>query len=78
MYPKSTVDRMYLPRLPVLALLLWFRLGLQVRDLAGLVAAGLATVVLFAVVSVLYVYRDDPFVDLRTQLVRLAARRSRA
>ena len=40
--------------------------GLQVRDLPGLVAAGLAMVVLFAVVSVFYVYRDDPYVDLRT------------
>ena len=77
-YARYVVPRATIGALPVLALLLWFRLGLQVRDLTGLVAAGLATVVLFAFVSVLYVYRDDPFVDLRTQLVRLAAWRSRA
>jgi hypothetical protein len=38
----------------------------------------MATVVLFAFTSVFYVYRDDPFVDLRTHLMRLAAWRSRA
>jgi len=77
-YARYVVPRATIGALPVLALLLWFRLGLQVRDLTGLVAAGLATVVLFAFVSVFYVYRDDPFVDLRTHLVRLAAWRSRA
>jgi O-antigen/teichoic acid export membrane protein len=77
-YARYVVPRVAIGALPVLALLLWFRLGLQVRDLIGLVTAGLATVALFAFICVFYVYRDDPFVDLRTQLVRLTAWRSRA
>jgi O-antigen/teichoic acid export membrane protein len=77
-YTRYVVPRATLGALPVLALLLWFRLGLQVRDLVGLAAAGVATVVVFAFTSVFYVYRDDQFVDLRTHLLRLTAWRSRA
>jgi hypothetical protein len=43
-----------------------------------LVAAGCAMVVVFAFTWVLFVYRDDPYVDLRTPLLRLNPWRSRA
>jgi hypothetical protein len=62
----------------VLGLLLWFKLGLQVREMVGLIAAGSAMVIVFAVTWIFYVYRDDPFVDLRSHLVRFRPRRSRA
>ena len=39
--------------LPVLALLLWFKLGLEVQGIGGLVAAGVAMVLVFAVTWVL-------------------------
>src|SRR5207249_6871197 len=50
--------------LPVLALLLWFKLGLEVQSMTGLIAAGSAMVVLFGVIWVCFVYRNDPYVDL--------------
>jgi O-antigen/teichoic acid export membrane protein len=77
-YTRYVVPRAVIGAVPVLALLVWFKLGLQVREMVGLIAAGSAMVVLFAVTWVFYVYRDDPFVDLRGHLVRFRMRRSRA
>ena len=64
-YLRYVVPRAALGALPVLALLLWFRLGVQVQGVAGLVAAGVAMVLLFGVTWVFFVYRNDPYVDLR-------------
>lgn len=69
-YVSYVVPRAALGALPPLAVLLWFKLGLQVQSFAGLFAAGLAMVVLFAVTWVFFVYRGDPYVDLRTHLIR--------
>jgi O-antigen/teichoic acid export membrane protein len=77
-YARYVIPRAALGAIPVLALLLWIKHGLQVRDLTGLVAAGVAMLAVFVPTWVFYVYRDDPFVDLRTQLVRVAPWRSRA
>ncbi|PYQ06650.1 MAG: hypothetical protein DMF82_05710, partial [Acidobacteria bacterium] len=77
-YTRYVVPRAVIGAVPVLALLLWFKFGLQVRDMTGLVASGSAMVVLFAVTWVFYVYRDDPLVDLRSRLGRFRLRRSRA
>jgi len=59
--------------IPVLALLLWFKHGLDVHGLSGLLAAGIAMMTLVAVVWVWYVYRHDPYVDLRARLPRRKA-----
>jgi O-antigen/teichoic acid export membrane protein len=72
-YVQYVVPRAALGALPLLALLLWFRLGLQVDGITGLVAAGVAMVLLFAVTWIFFVYRNDPYVDVRTNLVRLRA-----
>lgn len=72
-YVRYVVPRAALGALPVLGLLLWFKLGLQVHGISGLIAAGLAMVLLFGVTWVLFVYRDDPYVDLRSHLIRLRA-----
>jgi O-antigen/teichoic acid export membrane protein len=77
-YARYVVARATIGALPVLALLLWFKLGAQVRDLTGLVAAALAMLVVFAVTWIFYVYRDDPFVDVQSHLMRFAPWRSRA
>jgi O-antigen/teichoic acid export membrane protein len=77
-YTRYVVPRTVIGGIPVLALLLWFKFGLQVRDMIGLVAAGSAMVVLFALTWVFFVYRDDPFVDLRIHLMRFRPWRSRA
>jgi hypothetical protein len=67
-YLGYVVPRAALGALPVLALLLWFRLGLDVRSLGGIAAAGVAMMLLFALTWVFFVYRDDPYVDLRGRL----------
>ena len=72
-YVKYVVPRAMVGTLPILTLLLWFRLGIQVDTLSGLAVAGSAMTVLFAVTWVFYVYRDDPYVDVRTPMIRLRA-----
>jgi len=67
-YVRYVVPRAALGALPVLGLLLWFKLGLDVRSLAGLAVAGIAMVVLFGLIWVLFVFRKDPYVELRAPL----------
>jgi O-antigen/teichoic acid export membrane protein len=72
-YLQYVIPRVAVGALPVLALLLWFRLGLDVQSLTGLIAAGSAMVLLFGVTWVFFVYRNDPYVDVRPHLGRLRA-----
>jgi O-antigen/teichoic acid export membrane protein len=72
-YLRYVFPRAALGAFPVLALLLWFKLGLDVRGLGGLAGAGVATVVLFGLTWVYFVYRNDPYVDLRARVPRLRA-----
>jgi len=59
--------------IPVLGLLLWFKLGLDVRGVSGLAGAGLAMTALVGLTWALFVYRQDPYVDLRARLPLLKA-----
>ena len=70
-YVTYVVPRALIGATPVLALLLWFKFGVRVETILGLAAAGCAMVVLFGVTWILYVYRGDPYVDLRPHLMRL-------
>lgn len=72
-YLRYVVPRATLGACPVLALLLWFKLGLDVRSVGGLASAGVAMVLLFGVTWVFFVYRNDRYVNLRTGLARLRA-----
>jgi O-antigen/teichoic acid export membrane protein len=72
-YLAYVVPRAALGTLPVLALLLWFKVGLRVETITGLAAAGSAMVVLFGLTWVFFVYRNDPYVDVRGQLGRFRA-----
>ena len=72
-YLRYVVPRATLGALPVLALLLWFKLGLDVQGLGGLAGAGVAMVLLFGLTWVFFVYRNDPYVDLRARLPALRA-----
>jgi O-antigen/teichoic acid export membrane protein len=74
-YIAYVIPRAILGALPVLGLLLWFKLGLEVRSLAGLAAAGVAMVVLFVLTWVLFVYRNDRYVDMRGRIPVLRALR---
>jgi len=76
--PVSAYLRYVLPRatvgaVPVIGLLLWFKTALDVRTLPGLAGAGVAMLVVFGLVWVLFVYRNDPYVDLRGRLIALRA-----
>jgi O-antigen/teichoic acid export membrane protein len=77
-YTRYVIPRAVIGSLPVLATLVWFRLGLQVRDMAGIAAAGSAMTLAFAFTSVVYVFRGDRYVDLRTYVLRWNPWRSRA
>jgi O-antigen/teichoic acid export membrane protein len=75
-YLAYVVPRAMLGGLPVLALLLWFKVHLDVRGLAGLVGAGVGTMLVFALLWVFFVYRNDPYVDVRSRLPRLPGLRA--
>jgi O-antigen/teichoic acid export membrane protein len=70
-YVRYVVPRAVLGALPLLGLLMWFKVGLGVQTMSGLVAAGMAMAVLYGVTWVFFVYRDDPYVDVRARLVGL-------
>jgi O-antigen/teichoic acid export membrane protein len=70
-YARYVIPRAALGALPVIALLLWFKVGWQVHGLGGLVAAGSTMVLVFGVIWILFVYRDDPYVDMKAPLGRL-------
>lgn len=72
-YLRYVVPRAVLGALPVLALLLWLKLGLEVRSLGELAGAGVAMVVLFCLTWVLFVYRNDRYVDMRGRIPLLRA-----
>jgi O-antigen/teichoic acid export membrane protein len=72
-YLGYVFPRAVLGAVPMLGLLLWCRHGLNVQGIAGLAAAGIAGVVLFGLTSLVFVYRNDPHVTLRTRLPRLWA-----
>jgi hypothetical protein len=72
-YLGYVVPRAALGAVPPLALLIWFKVGMDVHDLVGLAAAGIAMCAVYGLIWVLFVYRDDPYVDLTPLLVRLRA-----
>ena len=75
-YARYVVPRATLGALPVAAVLLWFRDGLEVRGIGGLGGAGVAMAVVFALTWVTFVYRNDPYLDVRGGLMRLVNGRS--
>ena len=55
----------------LLGVLLLLKVQLDVRGLLGLAASGVAMVVVFGVTLIFFVYRNDPYLDLRAWLPRL-------
>ena len=63
-YLRYVVPRATLGAVPPLVLLMWFRVGVKVQNLAGFAGAGVAMLALFGLTWILFVYRDDPYVRL--------------
>jgi O-antigen/teichoic acid export membrane protein len=72
-YVKYVVPRAALGAVPIVAVLMSLKLGLHIQTLAGLVGAGTVMVLLFGITWIFFVYRQDPYVDLRPHLGRLRA-----
>jgi O-antigen/teichoic acid export membrane protein len=72
-YLGYVVPRAALGAVPPLALLIWFKVGMNVQNLVGLAAAGIAMFAVYSLIWILFVYRDDPYVDLTPLLIRLRA-----
>ena len=68
-FMRYVIPRAVLGAVPVLALLLWFKLGLEVRSLVELAVAGVAMALVFGVMWVFYVCRNDPYIDLWSWLL---------
>ena len=68
---QYVVPRAVVGAVPALALLLWLKVGLDIRGLFAIAIAGVAMTLVFAVTLVFFVYRNDPYVDLRGFLPRL-------
>jgi O-antigen/teichoic acid export membrane protein len=66
--------RAVLGALPVAGLGLWLKYGLEVSGLVPLLLSGVSMVLVFAVTWVLFVYRGDPYLDLRAELGRRLGR----
>lgn len=67
---RYVVPRAVVGVVPALALLLWLKAALDVRSLLAIAGAGVAMVVVLAVTLVFFVYRNDPYLDLRSFLPR--------
>jgi len=65
------VPRSAIGGLPILGLLLWCRLVLDVSSIAGIIATCAAAVIAFGIIWITFVYRDDPYVDVKAYLTRM-------
>ncbi len=68
---RYTFVRTTIGAIPAAIVLLWIVRELDVEKLSGLVGAGMALVMVFAGIWLVYVYRDDPYVDLWASLRRV-------
>lgn len=75
-YLRYVVPRATVGALPVLGVLLWFTFGLDVRSLPGIAAGGIAMAVVFGATWVLFVYRGDPYFDVRGRLAGMIGGRA--
>jgi O-antigen/teichoic acid export membrane protein len=72
-YLTYVVPRATIGTLPMWLLLLWFKNVLGVQGITGLATAGCASVVIFGLTWILFVYRGDPYIDLKSHVIRIRA-----
>jgi O-antigen/teichoic acid export membrane protein len=64
-YTLYVVPRALVGVIPAAAVLIWFKVGADVHGIVGLATAGVVMVAVYATTWILFVYRNDPYVDLR-------------
>jgi O-antigen/teichoic acid export membrane protein len=65
---RYVVPRAVLGALPALALLLWLKAQLDLSSLFAIAASGVAMTIVFGATLVFFVYRNDPYLNLRAAL----------
>jgi O-antigen/teichoic acid export membrane protein len=70
-YMRYVVLRASVGAIPLLALLICFRVEFEIQGPIGFLGSGLATVLSFAFIWVFFVYRNDPYMNLVGRLTRL-------
>ena len=70
-YLNYVVPRAALGAVPTVVLLLSLKFGFHIETLAGLVGAGSVMMLCFGITWIFFVYRQDPYVNLRPHLERL-------
>ena len=70
-YTLYVVPRPLLGAIPTALVLLWFKFSLDVRGIVGLVSAGISMLAVFGLTWILFVYHNDPYLDLRSRLLVL-------
>lgn len=73
-YLKYVAIRPLIGSLPVIGFLYVLKVHVGVSGIVGLAASGFAMVALFAVVWLTFVYRNDPYLDLKTKFFRILRR----
>jgi len=72
-YVQYVIPRATVGAIPAFALLLWFKVVAEVRTFVGLATAGATMTALFGLISILFVYRGDPLVNVTAPWSRLRA-----
>lgn len=67
-YASYVAPRVIIGAVPACLVLLWFKFGVEFAGIGGLITAGLAMLGAYALASIFFVYRGDPYVDLRSRL----------
>jgi O-antigen/teichoic acid export membrane protein len=72
-YARYVVPRALVGAMPAAVVLLAFTFGLNARGIVGLIMAGVAMAVVYALTTIFFVFKNDAYLDLRARLPALRA-----
>ncbi len=67
-YTIYVVPRALIGAIPAAAVLMWFRLAIDVHSIVGLTTAGAVMVGIYTLMCLLFVCHKDPYIDLRSRV----------
>jgi O-antigen/teichoic acid export membrane protein len=70
-YAAYVIPRVCIGAVPATVVLLAFQLAVEPHGIVSLAAAGLAMLTVYALTLIFFVYRNDPYLDLRSRLPAL-------